>query len=129
MYRTMVKSEISSIRVTQCFLDDMGCITIDQDLLDAADVLPGEVVSVLWMLTGTRSDAHVVAGKRGSGTVAIQVAGGQRVEPGDRLVVISYALVTEAEAKTFLPRQVAGDRANRLADRAHQPSPDKLGSI
>ncbi|WP_375479742.1 aspartate 1-decarboxylase [uncultured Jatrophihabitans sp.] len=121
MHRTVVKSEISNIRVTHFWLNDPASITIDQDVLDAADILPGEVVSVLCEISGMRSEQHVVAGCRGSGTVAIKAVGGQRVEPGDRLVVISYALVTDAEARRFAARRVGVDGANRVVHGAAQP--------
>lgn len=82
---------------------------------------------MLCMITGARSDSHVVAGRRGSGTVAIGAVGGQPVEPGDRLVVISYALI--ADANRFVPRRVAVQQGNHIVDDADQRSSAKLAAI
>ncbi len=123
MYRTMAKSVISNMRVTRSCLGGADSISIDRDLLDAADVHAGEVVSVRDVLTGSHVDTFVTAAERGSGTVAIGFVGAQRMEPGDRLVLTSYALVAHvSSAADFVPRVIQVNQDNRALDDVAPPA-------
>ena len=114
IYRTMFKSKIHRATVTQADLHYVGSITIDADLLDAADLLPGEQVSVLDITNGARLETYVIEGERGSGVLGINGAAAHLVHPGDVVIVISYASVPDSEAKAFEPRVVLVDAQNRV---------------
>jgi len=114
MYRTMFKSKIHRATVTQADLHYVGSITIDADLLDAADLLPGEQVSVVDITNGARLETYVIEGERGSGVIGINGAAAHLVHPGDMVIVISYASLPDAEAKAFQPRVVLVDAQNAI---------------
>jgi aspartate 1-decarboxylase len=110
----MFKSKIHRATVTQADLHYVGSITIDADLLDAADLLPGEQVAVVDIANGARLETYVIEGERGSGVIGINGAAAHLVHPGDLVIIISYAQLDDAEAKTFEPRVVQVDAANRV---------------
>jgi aspartate 1-decarboxylase len=114
MYRTMFKSKIHRATVTQADLHYVGSLTIDADLMDAADLLPGEKVQIVDIANGARLETYVIEGERGSGVIGINGAAAHLVHPGDLVIIISYAQVSEAEAKAFEPRVVHVDGHNRL---------------
>ncbi|WP_055629374.1 aspartate 1-decarboxylase [Streptomyces hirsutus] len=114
MLRTMFKSKIHRATVTQADLHYVGSVTIDADLLDAADLLPGELVHIVDITNGARLETYVIEGERGSGVVGINGAAAHLVHPGDLVIIISYAQVTDAEARTLEPRVVHVDRDNRI---------------
>ena len=114
MYRTMFKSKIHRATVTQADLHYVGSITIDADLLDAADLLPGEQVAVVDITNGARLETYVIEGERGSGVIGINGAAAHLVHPGDMVIVISYASMPDAEAKAYVPKVVQVDGANRI---------------
>lgn len=114
MYRTMFKSKIHRATVTQADLHYVGSITIDADLLDAADLLPGEQVSVVDITNGARLETYVIEGARGTGVIGINGAAAHLVHPGDMVIVISYASLPDAEAKAFQPRVVLVDAHNAI---------------
>jgi aspartate 1-decarboxylase len=114
MYRTMFKSKIHRATVTQADLHYVGSITIDADLLDAADLLPGEQVAVVDVTNGARLETYVIEGERGSGVIGINGAAAHLVHPGDLVIVISYASLPDAEAKAFVPKVVMVDAENRI---------------
>ncbi|MFJ6561173.1 aspartate 1-decarboxylase [Streptomyces sp. NPDC091412] len=126
MLRTLIKSKIHRATVTQADLHYVGSVTIDADLLDAADLLPGELVHIVDVTNGARLETYVIEGERGSGVVGINGAAAHLVHPGDLVIIISYAQVTDAEARDFQPRVVHVDADNRMvalgAD-ASQPVP------
>jgi aspartate 1-decarboxylase len=115
MYRTMFKSKIHRATVTTADLHYVGSITIDADLMDAADLLPGEQVAVVDVTNGARLETYVIEGERGSGVLGINGAAARLVAPGDLVIVISYATLPDAEAKAFMPKVVFVDEANRIA--------------
>ncbi len=115
MYRTMFKSKIHRATVTQADLHYVGSITIDADLMDAADLLPGEQVAVVDVTNGARLETYVIEGERGSGVIGINGAAAHLVHTGDLVIVISYASVPDAEAKAFVPTVVHVDVDNRIA--------------
>ncbi|MCD7443481.1 aspartate 1-decarboxylase [Streptomyces lincolnensis] len=114
MLRTMHKSKIHRATVTQADLHYVGSVTIDADLLDAADLLPGELVHIVDITNGARLETYVIEGVRGSGVVGINGAAAHLVHPGDLVIIISYAQMTDAEAREYEPRVVHVDRDNRI---------------
>lgn len=114
MLRTMFKSKIHRATVTQADLHYVGSVTIDADLLDAADLLPGELVHIVDVTNGARLETYVIEGERGSGVVGINGAAAHLVHPGDLVIIISYAQVTDAEARALRPRVVHVDAGNRI---------------
>jgi aspartate 1-decarboxylase len=114
MFRTMFKSKIHRATVTQADLHYVGSITIDADLMDAADLLVGEQVQVVDIDNGARLETYVIAGPRGSGVIGLNGAAARLVHPGDLVIVMSYAAMTDAEARAFEPRVVHVDRENHI---------------
>ncbi|MFI1287950.1 aspartate 1-decarboxylase [Streptomyces sp. NPDC020792] len=114
MLRTMFKSKIHRATVTQADLHYVGSVTIDAGLLDAADLLPGELVHIVDVTNGARLETYVIEGERGSGVVGINGAAAHLVHPGDLVIIISYAQVTDAEARVLQPRVVHVDADNRM---------------
>src|ERR671929_1826018 len=114
MFRTMLKSKIHRATVTQADLHYVGSVTLDRDLMDAADLLPGEQVAIVDIDNGARLETYVIEGERGSGVVGINGAAARLVQPGDTVIIISYAAVTDAEARALEPRVVHVDRDHRI---------------
>jgi aspartate 1-decarboxylase len=126
MLRTMFKSKIHRATVTQADLHYVGSVTVDADLLDAADLLPGELVHIVDITNGARLETYTIAGERGSGVIGINGAAAHLVHPGDLVILISYAQVDDAEARTMTPRVVHVDAGNRivaLGSDASEPVP------
>lgn len=115
MRRTMLKSKIHRATVTGSDLHYVGSITIDADLLDAADVLEHEQVQVLDVDNGERFETYTIAGPRGSGEVTVNGAAARLVHHGDRVIVVSYASYDEAELHGHEPRVVHVAEGNRIA--------------
>ncbi|MFC9291120.1 aspartate 1-decarboxylase [Streptomyces sp. NPDC057052] len=128
MLRTMFKSKIHRATVTQADLHYVGSVTIDADLLDAADLLPGELVHIVDITNGARLETYVIEGERGSGVVGINGAAAHLVHPGDLVIIISYAQVTDAEARDLEPRVVHVDRDNRIVALGADPAEPVPGS-
>jgi aspartate 1-decarboxylase len=110
----MFKSKIHRGRVTGSDLNYVGSITVDADLLDAADILEHELVHVLDIDNGARFETYTIAGARGSGDMCINGAAARLVHTGDRVIVVSYAEYDEQELKTYEPRVVHVDEDNRI---------------
>ena len=121
MMRTMLKSKIHRATVTQADLHYVGSVTIDEDLLDAADLLPGEQVAIVDVTNGARLETYVIPGERGSGVIGINGAAAHLVHPGDLVILISYGLMDETEAKSYLPRVVHVDADNRIVELGGDP--------
>jgi aspartate 1-decarboxylase len=122
MMRTMLKSKIHRATVTQADLHYVGSVTIDEDLLDAADLLPGEQVAIVDITNGARLETYAIPGERGSGVIGINGAAAHLVHPGDLVIMISYGVMDETEAKSHLPKVVHVDAANRIVDLGADPS-------
>ena len=120
MFRTMLKSKIHRATVTQADLDYVGSLTVDRDLLDAVDLLPGEQVHVVDVTNGARLITYVIEGERGSGVIGVNGAAARLVHPGDVVIVIAYALTADAEAASLQPRVVLVDAQNRIVDEGHR---------
>jgi aspartate 1-decarboxylase len=128
MFRTMFKSKIHRATVTQADLHYVGSITIDRDLMDAADLLPGEQVQVVDIDNGARLETYVIAGPRGSGVIGVNGAAARVVHEGDLVIIISYAAMTDAEARAFRPRVVHVDRSNTIISLGADPAEPVPGS-
>jgi aspartate 1-decarboxylase len=135
MFRTMLKSKIHRATVTQADLHYVGSVTVDEDLMEAADLLPGEQVAIVDVTNGARLETYVIAGERGSGVLGINGAAAHLVHPGDLVILIAYGLMDREEAASHRPRVVFVDERNRVlhfgADAAHAPARSGLvsGSI
>jgi aspartate 1-decarboxylase len=126
MYRTMFKSKIHRATVTQADLHYVGSITIDADLMDAADLLPGEQVAVVDITNGARLETYVIEGERGSGVIGINGAAAHLVHTGDLVIIISYASMPDVEAKAFEPAVVLVDGQNRVLHQGSDPGDPKI---
>jgi aspartate 1-decarboxylase len=126
VYRTMLKAKIHRAVVTDANLNYMGSLTIDQDLMDAAGILPYEKVQVVNNNNGARLETYAIAGARGSGTICFNGAAARLAEPGDVVIILTYAQVEEAELKDYEPRIVLVDSANRITEVLGNTSPDSV---
>ena len=112
----VLKSKIHRVRVTQANLNYVGSITIDEDLLDAANMIEGEKVQILDINNGERFETYIIKGERGSGCICLNGAAARKVAVDDLVIIVSYALVDFEEAKTFKPWVIFPDSAtNHLA--------------
>jgi aspartate 1-decarboxylase len=112
----MLKSKIHRAVVTDANLHYVGSVTIDPDLLEAADILEHEQVAVVDIDNGARLETYAIAGVRGSGDLCLNGAAARLVQPGDRVIVISYADYDDAEMEGYAPRVVHVDTSNRQVD-------------
>ena len=108
----VVKSKIHRAHVTEANLDYMGSITIDEDLMDAANLIANEKVQVVNNNNGERFETYVIKGERGTGTICLNGAAARKVHKGDVVIIMSYALMDFEEAKTFQPAIVEIGRAH-----------------
>ena len=122
MQRTMLKSKIHRATVTQADLHYVGSVTVDEDLMEAADLLPGEQVAIVDITNGARLETYVITGPRGSGVIGINGAAARLVHPGDLVILIAYGVMETAEARTFKPRVVFVDAANRITGTGGDPA-------
>jgi aspartate 1-decarboxylase len=122
MIRTMMKSKIHRATVTQADLHYVGSVTIDEDLLEAANLLPGELVHIVDIDNGARLETYTIAGERGSGVIGINGAAARLVHPGDLVIVIAYGQLEDAEARAFQPNVVFVDADNAIMGTGHDPA-------
>ncbi len=112
-----LKSKLHRVRITEANLDYVGSITIDEDLMDAANLIEGEKVAIVDNNNGERLETYIIKGERGSGCICLNGAAARKVAVGDIIIIISYALMDFEEAKTFTPSIVFPDTAtNKLID-------------
>ena len=116
MLLTMFKSKIHRATVTEANLNYVGSITIDEDLLDAASILPGEKVQIVNNNNGERLETYTISGERGSGVICLNGAAARRVQPGDTVIIIAYCMMDAAEARSFKPNVVILDANNAIVD-------------
>ena len=115
MFIEVVKSKIHRVTVTEANLNYIGSITIDEDLLDAANLIANEKVSIVNNNNGERFETYIIKVERGSGVVCLNGAAARKAQPGDIIIVMSYAMMDFEEAKTFKPSVVFPDTAtNKL---------------
>jgi len=122
MQRTMMTAKIHRATVTQADLHYVGSVTVDQDLLDAADLLVGEKVAIVDVTNGARLETYVIPGARGTGVIGINGAAAHLVHPGDIVILIAYGLFEDAEARTYEPLVVHVDRDNRIIELGSDPA-------
>jgi aspartate 1-decarboxylase len=122
MFRTMLKSKLHRVTVTQADLNYVGSVTIDADLMAAADLLPGEQVAIVDINNGSRLETYVIEGPRGSGVIGINGAAARLVHAGDLVIIISYCTVTDAEARSLRPKVVFVDADNRITGTGADPA-------
>jgi aspartate 1-decarboxylase len=118
----MFKSKIHRATVTEADLHYVGSVTVDAELMEAADLLPGELVHIVDIDNGSRLETYVIEGERGSGVIGINGAAAHLVKPGDLVILISYAQVDEAEARRLRPVVVHVDERNRIVGRGSDAS-------
>jgi aspartate 1-decarboxylase len=114
MHRHLMKSKIHRATITSADLHYEGSLTVDEELLDAADLLPYEEIQVVNVNNGSRFTTYVIAGERGSGVVQLNGAAARLGLPGDLVILIAYASREDAEARRFTPRVVFVDERNRI---------------
>ncbi|MGD1958832.1 MAG: aspartate 1-decarboxylase [Fulvivirga sp.] len=111
----VLKSKIHRVRLTQVELHYVGSITIDEDLMDAANLIEGEKVQVVNINNGERLETYVITGERGSGMICMNGPAARKEQVGDIIIIISYASIDFDEAKSFKPSVIFPDANNRLA--------------
>lgn len=122
MMRNMFKSKIHRATVTHADLHYVGSVTVDADLLDAADILPGELVSIVDITNGARLETYTIAGERGSGVIGINGAAAHLVNVGDLVILITYAQMSDAEARDYVPSVVHVDAGNKMVHLGTDPA-------
>jgi aspartate 1-decarboxylase len=120
MQRIMMKSKIHRAIVTEANLYYEGSITIDKDLMDAADLNEYEQVTIVNINNGERLETYVISGERGSGTICINGAAARKAAVGDEVIIISYAIVEEAKLPEYKPTIILVDKDNRIKSLSHQ---------
>ena len=111
----VLKSKLHCVRVTEANLNYMGSVTIDEDLMDAAGLIAGEKVQIVDNNNGERFETYIIKGQRGSGCICLNGAAARKVEPGDVVIIMSYAFMTPDEARKFKPAIVFPDtHTNKL---------------
>ncbi|WP_136606155.1 aspartate 1-decarboxylase [Paenibacillus dokdonensis] len=113
MFRTMMKSKIHRATVTEANLNYVGSITIDEDLMEAADLLENEKVQIVDNNNGARLETYVIPGPRGSGVICLNGAAARMVQPGDTVIIISYAMMSNDEIKNHKPTVVFVNESNQ----------------
>jgi len=128
MLRTMMKSKIHRATVTQADLHYVGSVTIDEDLLDAANLLPGELVHIVDIDNGNRLETYTIAGVRGSGVIGINGAAARLVHAGDLVILIAYGQMDDREAREFEPSVVFVDSENKIIGTGNDPAEALAGT-
>jgi len=118
--RTMLKSKIHCATVTEANIQYEGSITIDKDLMEAADILPYEQVHVLDIDNGSRLETYVIEGERGSGAICINGAAARLVSAGDKIIIISYQTISEADAVNLVPKLVYVNSQNAIIQKQRE---------
>nr|WSZ99071.1 aspartate 1-decarboxylase [Streptomyces sp. NBC_00857] len=128
MHRTMMKSKIHRATVTQADLHYVGSLTISSDLMEAADLLPGEKVDIVDIDNGARLSTYVIEGRTYSGIIGINGAAARLISPGDLVIIIAYAQVSDEEARSMKPHVVFVDKDNHISVIGHDPAEAPQGS-
>lgn len=116
MYRLMFKSKLHRATVTQSALNYVGSITIDEDLMDAADIYVNEKVQVVNVNNGARLETYAIPGERGSGVICLNGAAARLVQPGDKVIIITYAVMDDEKSVNFMPTVVFVDEKNKIIE-------------
>lgn len=116
MFRHVFKSKLHRATVTEACLNYVGSITIDEDLMEAADILINEKVQVVDINNGERLETYAIPGPRGSGVICLNGAAARLVQPGDQVIIMTYVIVDEQEARNWEPTVVFLKEGNRIAE-------------
>lgn len=116
LYRTMMKSKIHRAIVTEANLNYVGSVTIDEAILEKVDILPNEKVQIVNNNNGARLETYVIPGERGSGVICLNGAAARLVQPGDRVIIISYAVMDEKEARNYQPKIAIMNEKNQIVE-------------
>ncbi|MGG1675166.1 aspartate 1-decarboxylase [Neobacillus sp. NRS-1170] len=119
MFRTMMNGKIHRATVTEANLNYVGSITIDEDILDAVGMIANEKVQIVNNNNGARLETYIIPGERGSGVVCLNGAAARLVQPGDIVIIISYALVAEEKVSAHTPKVAIMDEHNRIKELLH----------
>jgi aspartate 1-decarboxylase len=122
MFRTMLKSKIHRATVTQADLHYVGSVTVDEDLMEAADLLAGEQVAIVDVTNGARLETYVIPGERGTGVLGINGAAAHLIHPGDLVILIAYGQMDDAEARSYRPRVVHVNADNHILGTGFDPA-------
>ncbi len=114
MYIELLKSKIHRVKITQAELHYVGSITIDEDLMDAANIVENEKVQIVNINNGERLETYVITGERGSGQICLNGPAARKAQVGDIIIIISYCSVDAAEAKTHEPVVIFPDEQNKV---------------
>lgn len=125
--RVMLHGKIHRATVTEADLHYVGSLTVDTDLLRAADILPNEQVLVVNLANGARLETYAIEGPAGSGMICANGAAAHLIHPGDLVIIMSYHLVDDAEAKSVRPRVVFVDQHNRITGKTDHEEPGTVG--
>lgn len=125
----MLSGKIHRATVTQADLHYVGSVTIDEDLMDAADVLEGEQVHIVDIDNGARLETYAIAGARGSGVIGINGAAARLISPGDLVIIMAYRQVDTREAADFVPRVVHVDATNSIVALGSDPAEPAPGAV
>jgi aspartate 1-decarboxylase len=117
MFRTIYKSKIQGAIVTEANLEYVGSITVDEDLLDAADIIPNERVQIVNLNNGSRLETYVISGKKGSGIICMNGGTARWAVVGDRILVISYAMMEAKDAVVFKPKVIFVNDKNKIVSK------------
>ena len=128
MMRIMMKSKIHRATVTQADLHYVGSVTMDADLMEAADLLEGEQVAIVDITNGARIETYVIPGPRGSGVIGINGAAAHLVHPDDLVIIMSYAMFDDADARSLTPTVVHVDGQNCVVKIGNDPAEPVPGS-
>ena len=120
MQRFMFKAKIHRATITQADLNYEGSLSVDRSLLEAADLLPYEKVAVVNITNGERLETYVIPAEEGSGVICLNGAAARKGSPGDLIIIMSYAMMSDEEAKTYQPTVVHVDRNNRIVEVTHE---------
>ncbi|KHL02478.1 aspartate 1-decarboxylase subunit alpha [Sinomonas humi] len=118
----MLKSKIHRATVTHADLHYVGSVTVDRDLLEAADILPGELVAIVDVTNGARLETYTIAGEPGSGVIGINGAAAHLIHEGDIVILISYALMDREEIRSHVPTVVHVDAENNVVELGSDPA-------
>ena len=126
--RIMMKSKIHRATVTQADLHYVGSVTLDAELMESADLLEGEQVAIVDITNGARIETYVIPGPRGSGVIGINGAAAHLVHPGDLVIIMSYAMLDDEEARSLKPLVVHVDEQNKVVKIGNDPAEPVPGS-
>lgn len=121
LMRTMIHGKIHRATITSADLNYVGSITVDADLLDAADILPGQQVDVVDVNNGARLTTYTIAGERGSGVIQLNGAAAHLVNVGDLAIIMAYSTMPDSMARTWQPKVVFVDHNNHIVERGSDP--------